>query len=885
MQMMPDAEPSRNCRSTHCFCVVAFFVLLLGATRPASGSTLSSDLYEKNIQPLLEKYCYDCHGDGASKGKVSFDTFKSHQEMLGRRDLWLAVLKNVRAGIMPPEKKDRPTADELRVLENWIKGDVFQIDPENPDPGRVTLRRLNREEYRNTVRDLMGFDYKVQDELPPDDTGYGFDNIGDVLTTSPMLLEKYMQAAETIVAGAVPRVGRVIADRTFNGNSFRNADEKRKGDRHSFYDETKLTRGFKVEHPGSYRVALEFDILGQFDFDPGRVKAVFKIDDREVWTEEIGWQNGKKFRHVFDQKWSPGDHRVALELQPLTPVEKKKNSLDFRLLNVRVEGPTEKEHWVRPKNFDLFFTKDVPEGKSARRQYAREILDRFATRAFRRPVDRKTVDRLMSIAESTWTEKGKRFEDGVAQAMIPVLASPRFLFRTEESEPLASSRRREEADGAGDSANPPPHVGGYKSQLQHPLVDEYALASRLSYFLWSTMPDAELFQLAAQRELRKNLDAQVKRMLAHERSEAFIENFIGQWLQVRDVEGIDINTFVVLGRDRGQENEFRRTRARLEELRAKPSLTLEEEKEREQILESRRKRFANRQMIELDGELRRALRRETEMAFSYVMRENRSVLELLDADYTFLNERLARHYGLTNLNIKGGEMRKVSLTKDTPRGGILTHGSVLIVTSNPTRTSPVKRGLFVLENILGMPPPPPPADVPLLEDSEKEVAGRSPTLRETLAIHREKPLCSSCHNRMDPLGLALENFNALGMWRETERGQPIDAAGKLITGETFKDIRDVKKVLVANHQSAFYECLTEKLLTYALGRGLQYYDTETLDQIVHRLEGSNGKFSALLTGIIESAPFQKRRNPSAPADAPAPAVAPKQPEQRADTKR
>ena len=790
--------------------------------------------YKAKVQPLLVKYCYDCHGEGMDKGKVAFDEFKSHQELLGKRDLWLAVLKNVRAGIMPPEKKDRPTTEELRVLENWIKGDVFQIDPENPDPGRVTLRRLNREEYRNTVRDLMGFDYKVQDELPPDDTGYGFDNIGDVLTTSPMLLEKYMQAAETIVAGAVPRVGRVIAERTFNGNSFRNADEKKKGDRHSFYDETKLNQTFKVQIGGSYKIALEYDILGQFDFDPGRVRAVFRIDDREVWTDELRWQNGKKFRHVFDENWRPGEHRFTLELHPLTPVAQKKNSLDFRLLKVTLEGPTEKEHWVRPKNFDLFFTKDVPEGKSARRQYAREVLDRFATRAFRRPVDKKSLDRLMEIAEGTWSEKGKRFEDGIAQAMIPVLASPRFLFRVEEFEPVATSK-------------------------QHPLVDEYALASRLSYFLWSTMPDTQLFRLAEKRELRKNLDAQVKRMLADSRSEAFIENFIGQWLQVRDVEGIDINTFVVLGRERGEEREFRRTRARLEELRAKTTLTPEEEKEREQIIEARRKRFANRQMVELDGELRRALRRETEMAFSYVMRENRSVLELLDADYTFLNERLARHYSLTNLNIKGGEMRKVSLSKDTPRGGILTHGSVLIVTSNPTRTSPVKRGVFILDNILGTPPPPAPADVPLLEDSEKEVAGRSPTLRETLAIHREKPLCSSCHNRMDPLGLALENFNAMGMWRTSEFGEPIDATGSLITGETFNDVRDLKRSLVNNHSEDFYRTVTEKMLIYALGRGLEYYDVETCDQIVARIQAANGRPSALIAGVVESAPFQKTR--------------------------
>ena len=862
--MPPMVAQLTSSRAGNGMCSQTLIVLgaMLLAAAESFGATGSSSetRFRDQIQPLLTKYCYDCHGEGMDKGKVSFDEFKSHQEMLGKRDLWLAVLKNVRAGVMPPEKKDRPSADELHVLEKWIKGDVFTIDPENPDPGRVTLRRLNREEDRNTIRDLMGFDFKVQDELPPDDTGYGFDNIGDVLTTSPMLLEKYMQAAETIVSSAVPRVGRVIADRTFNGNSFRNADEKRKGDRHSFYDETRLNQAFKVQIGGSYRVALEYDILGQFDFDPGRVRAVFRIDDREVWAEELGWKNGIKFRHEFDEAWRPGEHRFTLELHPLTPVADKKNSLDFRLLNVRLEGPTEKEHWVRPKNFALFFTKDVPEAKSARRQYARDILSRFATRAFRRPVDKKSLDRLVGIAESSYSETGRRFEDGIAQAMIPVLASPRFLFRVEETEAVASAK-------------------------SHPLVDEYALASRLSYFLWSTMPDAELFRLAERHELRKNLAAQVKRMLAHERSEALIENFVGQWLQVRDVDGIDINARAVLSRDQGEERGFHRDRRRFQELRDIPDekLTPEQKKELEEIRAEFR-RFQNRPQIELDGELRRAMRRETEMAFAHIVRQDRSVLELLDADYTFLNERLARHYNLTNLDIKGPEMRRVTLPKDTPRGGILTHGSVLIVTSNPTRTSPVKRGLFVLDNILGTPPPPPPPDIPNLEDSEKELAGRQPTLRETLAIHREKPLCSSCHNRMDPLGLALENFNALGMWRDKERGQTIDAAGRLITGETFTDIRDVKRVLVANHQGAFYECLTEKLMTYALGRGLKYYDTHALDQIVGRLERDGGKFSTLLTGIIESTPFQKRRNPSAPGDTEPPVVTPKQPEQRAEGK-
>jgi hypothetical protein len=419
----------------------------------------------------------------------------------------------------------------------------------------------------------------------------------------------------------------------------------------------------------------------------------------------------------------------------------------------------------------------------------------------------------------------------------------------------------------------------------HPLVDEYALASRLSYFLWSTMPDAELYALAGRGTLRANLAAQVKRMLADTRSEAFIENFVGQWLQVRDVEGIDINARAVLARDAGQERDMRQTRERFQALRDIPDdkLTEDQQAELQKIREQFRRRFGNRQNIELDRDLRRALRQETEMAFAHVMRGDRSVIELIDSDYTFLNERLAKHYGLTNwvgTNFVGGEMRLVSLPKDDPRGGVLTHGAVLIVTSNPTRTSPVKRGLFVLDNILGTPPPPPPPDIPNLEESEKGFDGRQPTLRETLEVHRGKPLCSSCHNRMDPLGLALENFNALGMWREKERGQPIDAAGKLITGETFHDIRDVKRILATRHQRDFYHCLTEKMLTYALGRGLAYYDVHAVDQVVERLATENGRFSALLMGIVESASFQKRRNPNAPGDS----EPPKAIEQRAEAR-
>jgi hypothetical protein len=333
------------------------------------------------------------------------------------------------------------------------------------------------------------------------------------------------------------------------------------------------------------------------------------------------------------------------------------------------------------------------------------------------------------------------------------------------------------------------------------------------------MPDDELLQAAERGELRKTLVKQVKRMQDDPRSEALTRNFVGQWLEVRDVDGFNINTRAVL--------------------RAEGS----------------RARF------DLDGATRRAIRGETEMVFAHIVREDRSVLELIDSDYTFLNAKLAELYGIKD--VTGTQMRKVSLPKDSPRGGVIAHASVLLVTSNPTRTSPVKRGQFILENLLGTPAPPPPGVVPTLEESKKQFKDHEPTGRELLAIHRAQPLCASCHARMDGLGLALENFNAMGLWRDKERGQSIDSTGKLISGESFKDVRELKRILKENHKQDFYRCITEKLLTYALGRGLDYNDVETVDQIVERLDRESGRFSALLLGVIESAPFQKRRNVSA----------------------
>lgn len=631
-------------------CLVAVATLAGWAFMITSWSSAeevpAANKFYESVQPILETYCYGCHGHGANEGGRTFDEFDSFESMIANRQLWWAVLKNVRAGLMPPASEEQLTAAQRRVLLDWIKFDVFGIDAANPDPGHVTIRRLNRVEYRNTIRDLMGVEHPTKDEFPADDSGYGFDNIGDVLSLSPLLLEKYLKAAEAIVA----------------------------------------------------------------------------------------------------------------EVLPASPPDNPDTKRVDRIRRFLPKGPP-------------------PEDVLQRDAYAREILVPFVRRAYRRPVDDETLDRLVALAKQTYEQPGQTFEAGIAQAMVAVLASPRFLFRLE---------------GVIEDGD----------HNKHPLIDDHSLAARLSYFLWSTMPDDELSALADRGQLRTNLSAQVARLVKDPRSAALAKNFAGQWLRARDVENYTVD-------------------------------------------------------LMFPFELAESMRLETEMYFEHIMREDRSVLELIDSDYTFVDERLARHYGIEG--VQGDKLRLVKLSPDSPRGGVLTQGTLLVVTSNPLRTSPVKRGLFILDNILGTPAPPPPENVPPLEASAAAITEHEPTVRELQEQHRRDPLCHSCHARMDPLGLALENFDQLGSWRELERGRPIDASGTLLTGEKFDDIRQLKKVLKNERRLDFYRCLTEKMLTYALGRGLDYYDEHTVDQIVERLDQEQGRFSVLLTEIIQSAAFQRQR--------------------------
>ncbi len=641
--------------------VVAVGLVMAGVTREARA-----ELPESGLERLRE-FCGACHCDGGAEGGIDLDRLIDGirtcrpGKASAEEAAWVAVWRNLQAETMPPSDQPKPDAATRAELQNFVLGDVLGVDPERPDPGRVVLRRLNRIEFGNTIRDLTGYAENVTDDLPPDDTGYGFDTIGEVLSLSPLLLEKYLDIAARVADHTVAEAGRGAAD----------------------------SRG-----------------------GAGRL-------------------------------WSAGP---------------------------------------------------PPDASAARAAFRLRTLRRIADRAFRRPIDEATLERLAALAGEAEAAAAGSFEAGIGAALTAILASPRFLFRVEESEPSA-------ADAPAGAVVP---------------IDEYSLATRLSYFLWSTMPDDELFQLAAEGRLRAELHGQVERMLADPRSNAFVTHFVGQWLQTRDVESKSVDVEGIY-RHRG------RGWWRLARL--------------------------------FSWEVREAMRLETELLFAHVLRERLPATDLLVAPVTFLNEPLARFYGIEE--VRGPEMRLIDVADAAGRGGLLTHGSILLVTSNPNRTSPVKRGLFVLDNLLGTPPPPPPPSVPPLEQAAA-AAGEAATMRELMERHRADPGCAACHARMDPLGLALERYDAVGRFRPVEEGEGIDTAGQLITGERFQDARELAALIAGPRRRDFHRCLVEKMLTYAIGRGLEYSDAPAVAIIMESLE-ADGRLIDVVQGVVASVPFQMRR--------------------------
>lgn len=761
--------------------IATALALLAFVSHLLRAETAEEAAFKTDVAPLLATYCLKCHTGGKAKAGLDLSTYPDAGSVLKARKNWDRVREVLEVGTMPPEDKPQPSQDQADRAVAWLQGQLSKVDCRiQDDPGRITLRRLNRAEYRNTVRDLVGVDYEPTDDFPSDDVGYGFDNIGDVLTLPPILMEKYLAAAEAIAARAIvddnparPRVKNVFltkdAVRTPRGrNGVLLATNGEVGLDHQFASD-----GDYLIHVQAYAEQA----------GPEPAKMAFRLDGRPFHEVEVKARNDFK-TYEARLRVEKGKHRVEVAFlndfyDPThADPEKRDRNLIVRRNFWEVVGPLPKDQGRLPESHRrIVFKKPRGPGDI---ETIRQILERLATRAYRRPATAEEVTRLLRLVELAKID-GERVEVGLRLALQGILVSPHFLFRVELDRDASGASHR---------------------------VDDFELASRLSYFLWSSMPDQELFEAARRGALRSpgTLEAQVTRMLKDPHSRALTENFAAQWLQIRKLKDVTP--------DKG--------------------------------------RFPN-----FDDSLRDAMRRETELFFGAIVREDRSILEFLDSDFTFVNDRLARHYGLPVGS--GDKFRRVALT-DGRRGGLLAQASVLTVTSNPTRTSPVKRGKWVLEQLMGTPPPPPPPDVPELKESKEALSG---TLRHQMEQHRANPNCASCHAKMDPLGFGLENFDAVGAWRETDGPHPIDASGTLPGGQSFTTPKGLRGILKAKDRE-FTRCLGAKLLTFALGRGLDDADQCVVDQIAEGVAADGHRFSRLVLEIVRSDPFQKRKGRGEP---------------------
>jgi hypothetical protein len=765
-------------------CVLLVFATLVGVC-PAAPPTSPEVAYDQQVVPFLKKYCIDCHGPTKQKADVRLDQFTTLAAVVKDRKIWDAILRNIDSGDMPPSGRPKPMRTEVDGVITLVQRHLSTLECQKRDPGRVTLRRLNRNEYNNTIRDLLAIEFKPADDFPSDDVGYGFDNIGDVLALPPILLEKYLAAAEKIVDKAIGKQANPDASvRPFALQQMRWSSGSKNfyGDRKWPYlvSNNEVADNYLVTRPADYAIKLR-----AFGEQAGNepVKIVIKVDDREVKTFDVPATESKPGNYEVTLKLKEGPHKIAVAFVNDFYDDKAKKDRNAIIAGLSITGPLNIGPPTIPASHKLVMIAEPKENATLVEQeiVARKILENFARRAYRRPVKSTEVERLVKLYAAA-RKQGDDHEQGVKFALQAVLVSPHFLFRVElDKEP-----------------NNPNAV--------HP-VNDFEFASRLSYFLWATMPDDELFALAAKGTLRQPavLDAQVRRMLKDARAQTLVENFAGQWLQLRNLA----------------------------------SLTPDKE-----------------QFRTYNPQLRAAMIRETELFFESILREDKSILTFLDADYTFLNGLLAKHYGIKN--VSGEQFVKVTLTpaQQEQRGGLLTQASILTVTSNPTRTSPVKRGKWILDNILGTPPPPAPPDVPELnEDKNAALKGN---LRQRMEQHRANPACASCHQRMDPLGFAFENFDTIGTWRTTDGPHKIDPAGTLPSGQSFKGPQELKKILKARAPD-FARCLTEKLLTYGIGRGLETYDRCAIDELVKKSANSDYRFQQLIVEIVKSDPFQNRR--------------------------
>lgn len=788
-----------------CFGAAAQLAAQTG-TRPGNAETAK-------YQALVNKYCVACHNQHTSfpsDGPVRLDG-TAFDDLLGHADTWERVLRKLSVRAMPPQGAPRPTEAEYAGFTGWLSASLDRDWEGRSTPGRYVVHRLNRAEYANAVRDLLAVDIDVSDLLPTDGAEFGFDNIATALKTSPLLLEGYVNAAQRVSAMAVgdPQVSPGTTEHSIS----------REFSQNGYIDGLPLgTVGGTVVHhvfPADAEYKLSGRLVRGVQEGYAGVEGndipytfVITIDGTEVYSAPVGGPKDSEMQAadlaaaqpVIDKRMTgrarvtAGPHDVGFTWRE-RPFQKqdvwepsKRDSQEVhmvagmpKLRSVSIDGPYNVYGMSEGPSRRLLYVCHPNGHASEDTECATKILTNLARHAYRRPVTPADVEAPMSFYKEA-RESGGKFDDGIRAGVARVLSSPYFLYRIEKDPP------------------------GARAGVAHP-VSETELASRLSFFLWSSIPDEKLLDLAAAGKLREPavLTAQLQRMIEDDRADALVDNFTGQWLQLRNLEA-----------------------------KVVPDLLM---------------------FPDFDDNMRKGFRKETEDFFGYILRNHRSTLELLSADYTFVDERLAKHYGIPG--VYGPQFRKVKIT-DPNRRGLLGQGSILAMTSVATRTSPVFRGKYVLSTFLDTPPSPPPPNVPTLEESNKGVASVPKTVREQLELHRKNPACASCHRVIDPVGFALENFDSVGKWRNTGAdGKPLDTSGTLADGTKVNGPAALREAILSR-PDAFATVVAEKMMTYALGRGLEPDDMPVVRRIVKKAAQNDYQLSSIVEGIVESAPFQMR---------------------------
>ncbi|MDB6053936.1 MAG: Protein of unknown function (DUF1587)/Protein of unknown function (DUF1592)/Protein of unknown [Verrucomicrobiales bacterium] len=795
VNMPPSTAPKLAETQLRAGALFIAIALCFSGTSVLAQSAASASASTASVPKMVETYCLDCHNTTRKKGELDFSALNL-KDPAQHSDVWEKVIRKMNVRQMPPVGKDRPSEAEYNAIVAGLEKSLDAAAAKKPNPGRTeTFRRLTRIEYQNAVHDLLAVDIDASALLPKDESSHGFDNVtvGDL---SPTLLDRYISAAQKIsqLAVGAPRKKqggdtiRLKADLTqeeqveglppgTRGGALLDYTFLRDGE---YEVQVRLTRDRNEEieglrEPNELEILLDRERVKLFTVSPvgssknyetvdGNLKVRFPVT---AGPHKLGVTFLKNPTELMETKRQPYQAHYNVHRHPRqTPA----------IYQISINGPYDsKSPGDSPSRRRIFIAR--PTKTEDEEACAKTILSSLMKRAYRRPVNEADLKKPMEFFREG---RAEGFDSGIEMAVSAILMSPQFLFRVEQ-----------------DPAKIAPHTA-YR-------INDLNLATRLSFFLWSSIPDDELLDCAIKGDLHKPavMEKQVLRMLADERSQSFVSNFAGQWLYLRNLESIT------------------------------PDLRL---------------------FPDFDDNLRQAFREETELFFGNVLHEDHSVLELLKADYTFLNERLAKHYGIPN--VYGSRFRKVKLEENSHRGGLLRQGSILTVTSYATRTSPVVRGHWILGNLVGSPPPPPPANVPALK--EKTVSDSLP-MRERLSEHRANPACASCHNLMDPIGFSLENFDAIGRWRNVEDGRPLDVSGGLPDGSKFMGVGGLETGLLARPE-IFVNTLSEKLLTYALGRGIEPSDAPAVRKIVRDAEARNFRFSSVIIGIVNSAPFSMRKS-------------------------